>query len=61
MKIETYQDNKGEWRWRARSSNGNILATSGEGYVNYADMVKAINHLRGGFPLAMMVSVDGDS
>ena len=34
MKIEVFRetgDDK-DWRWRIRSSNGKIVATSGEGY-----------------------------
>lgn len=30
--YELYEDNAGEWRWRLVSTNGNILADSGEGY-----------------------------
>ena len=30
MKFEVYQDKKGEWRWRLKHANGNILATSSE-------------------------------
>ncbi|MFB6304415.1 MAG: HVO_2922 family protein [Haloferacaceae archaeon] len=30
--FEVYEDNAGEWRWRLRHRNGNILADSGEGY-----------------------------
>lgn len=27
-----YKDNKDEWRWRLKASNGRIIADSGEGY-----------------------------
>lgn len=30
------------WRWVAKASNGRILATSGESYVNRRDAVNAI-------------------
>ena len=30
--FEVYEDRRGEWRWRLRHRNGNILADSGEGY-----------------------------
>jgi len=32
MKFQIYKDSAGEWRWRLKSSNGRILADSGEGY-----------------------------
>lgn len=35
-----YKDKKGEWRWRRKSSNGRIVGSSSEGYVNRADCVK---------------------
>lgn len=31
-KFEMYQDKAGEWRWRLKSSNGQQIASSGEGY-----------------------------
>lgn len=34
---EVYQDNAGEWRWRIRATNGEIIADSAEGYVDRAD------------------------
>lgn len=30
--VEVYQDNAGEWRWRRKAGNGEIVADSGEGY-----------------------------
>jgi uncharacterized protein YegP (UPF0339 family) len=30
-----------KWRWRLRAANGRIIATSGEGYTNYADCLAA--------------------
>jgi len=32
-RFELYQDRAEEWRWRLRHRNGNIIATSGEGYT----------------------------
>lgn len=38
QKIEVYKDAAEEWRWRAISINGvDVVATSGEGYVNHTD------------------------
>jgi uncharacterized protein YegP (UPF0339 family) len=36
-RVEIISDAKLEWRWRAISNNGNIVAVSGEGYKNYGD------------------------
>ncbi|QPC43405.1 DUF1508 domain-containing protein [Kaustia mangrovi] len=36
-KLELYQDNKGEWRWRRYASNGQIVGASSEGYKARAD------------------------
>lgn len=31
-KTEVYQDKAGEWRWRRKAPNGEIIADSNEGY-----------------------------
>jgi uncharacterized protein YegP (UPF0339 family) len=41
-----YKDRNGEWRWRLRASNGNILADSGEGYANKGDCLAAIESVK---------------
>jgi uncharacterized protein YegP (UPF0339 family) len=33
-KVELYRDEAGEWRWRRRASNGQVVSVSGEGYVD---------------------------
>lgn len=37
MKFEIYSDTKGEFRWRMKADNGQIIATAGESYKNKAD------------------------
>lgn len=37
-----YKDVKGEYRWRYRSNNGNIIADSAEGYVYKSDCERGI-------------------
>ena len=44
--FEIYKDSKGEFRWRFRHSNGNVLATSSEGYVAKADAMKGIESVK---------------
>jgi len=31
-KIEIYKDEAGEWRWRLVAPNGQLIASSGEGF-----------------------------
>lgn len=31
-KLKVYKDTAGEWRWSLRSTNGRVIADSGEGY-----------------------------
>ncbi|TXN20751.1 DUF1508 domain-containing protein [Methylobacterium sp. WL9] len=42
MRFELYRDAGGEWRWRLRVQNGNVVADSGEGYVRREDCEHAI-------------------
>ena len=32
MKVEFYEDARGEWRWRMKAGNGRIVANGGEGF-----------------------------
>ena len=36
-KFQIFQDKSGEYRWRLRAANGQVIATSGEGYTAKAD------------------------
>jgi uncharacterized protein YegP (UPF0339 family) len=33
-KLQFFEDEAGEWRWRVRAANGEIVNGSTEGYVN---------------------------
>ncbi len=46
MKFELYKDKKGEFRWRLRHANGNILATASEGYKAKASAMKCIENVQ---------------
>ena len=35
--LDVYQDKKGEWRWRRKASNGQIIGASSEGYKSQKD------------------------
>lgn len=41
--IEKYEDKAGEWRWRLKAANGQIIATSGEGYKTKSNADRAID------------------
>jgi uncharacterized protein len=46
MRFELYRDAVGQWRWRLRARNGEIVAESGEGYVRRADCEHGIELVR---------------
>ncbi len=45
--VQLYKDDAGEWRWRRKSENGRIIATSGEGYKNYQDALFTAEDVNG--------------
>lgn len=42
-KFEVYKDKRGEFRWRRKASNGQIVGASSEGYKSKADCQKNMN------------------
>jgi uncharacterized protein len=48
LKFETYQDKGKEYRWRLKSSNGQVIATSGQGYKDKRDCEHAIDAIKKG-------------
>lgn len=41
-RFELYKDKAGEYRWRLKHSNGNIIATASEGYSSKASALHGI-------------------
>lgn len=41
--VEKYEDAAGEWRWRLKAVNGQIIADSGEGYDSESNVDRAID------------------
>ena len=39
-RVQPYRDEGGEYRWRRIAENGNVIADSGEGYMNKRDMLE---------------------
>lgn len=45
-KFEVFKDKKGEFRWRLKASNGQIIADSGEGYTTMANCKNGIESVK---------------
>ena len=45
-KFELYKSSNGEYRWRLKSGNGQIIATSGEGYSSKAAATNGIEAVK---------------
>jgi uncharacterized protein YegP (UPF0339 family) len=48
LTFETYRDQKEEHRWRLKATNGQIIATSGQGYKDKRDCEHAIDVIKKG-------------
>lgn len=46
MTFEVYKDKKGDYRWRLKHTNGNILATASEGYKAKDSAMKCIENVK---------------
>ncbi|HEY3336685.1 MAG TPA: 50S ribosomal protein L21 [Candidatus Limnocylindrales bacterium] len=44
--FEIYEDNGGEWRWRLRASNGELVAISEEGFASRAGVIRTLDVVR---------------
>jgi len=55
--FELYEDSAGEYRWRLRHDNGNIIADSGEGYASKSGAQDAIERVQGYAPEADVLDV----
>jgi uncharacterized protein YegP (UPF0339 family) len=53
-KFEIYQDKKGEFRWRLRADNNQVIAT-GEGYTSKAGCKNGIESVKKNAPKAEVV------
>lgn len=55
LTFEIYADNKKEFRWRLKATNGNIIASSGQGYKAKADCKNGIDVIQKGAAAATVV------
>jgi uncharacterized protein YegP (UPF0339 family) len=46
LKFETFQDTGKKYRWRLKATNGQIIATSGQGYSDKRDCKNAIDRIK---------------
>lgn len=47
MRFEIFKGHDGDWRWRLRTTNGNVVADSAEGYGHRADCERGISIVKG--------------
>ncbi len=45
-KIQIFQDVAGEFRWRIVAGNGEVVASSGEGFRDKTDVLRAVRRAR---------------
>jgi uncharacterized protein YegP (UPF0339 family) len=55
MTFEMYKDRGGEFRWRLKATNGQVIATGGQGYTAKADCRHAIELIQKGAATATIV------
>jgi uncharacterized protein len=54
-KFEIYRDAKSEYRWRLKATNGQTIATSGEGYSSRQSCLNGIESVKSNAPDAEVV------
>jgi uncharacterized protein YegP (UPF0339 family) len=54
-RFEVYTDTRGEFRWRLKASNGQVIATSGDGYASKTSCLNGIESVKTDAPDATVV------
>lgn len=57
-RVEIYEDEAGEFRWRRKAANNEITATSGEGYVHHAEALIAAERENPNLPIQEAANED---
>jgi uncharacterized protein len=57
-KFEIYKDGRGEFRWRLKSGNGQVIASGGEGYTSRSGAENGINAVKRDAPDASVEDQD---
>ena len=58
--IEVFKDLTEQWRWRRKSENGQVVAISGEGYVNLSHAIKMAHDVNGDLPTDVVAEQGGE-
>jgi len=45
-KFEVYRDEGGNYRWRLRTANGQVVASSCESFASHADAKEAVENVK---------------
>ena len=56
-KFEVYKDKRGEFRFRLKAANGQVIAT-GEGYSSKDGCMNGIESIKKNAPIAKVVEID---
>jgi uncharacterized protein YegP (UPF0339 family) len=57
-RFQIFRDAQGEYRWRLRAGNNQVIATSGEGYKARADCEHGIALVKADAPSAPVETVE---
>ncbi|HQY98846.1 MAG TPA: DUF1508 domain-containing protein [Propionicimonas sp.] len=57
-RFEVYVDASGKHRWRLKASNGQVIATSGQGYASERSCRDGIESVKKNAPAAEVVEVE---
>ena len=60
-RFQVFRDRADEWRWRLVHRNGNIIATSGEGYTTRRNAEKGMQSVMANAPGAEVTDADADA
>lgn len=52
-RVTVFKDESAQWRWHMQAANGEIIATSGEGYVHLDHAVKMAERVTGRIPMVL--------
>ena len=58
MRFQIYKDSAGEWRWRFRAANHEIIAVSSEGYSSKSSCRNSVELVQNGAADADVEEVD---
>ena len=53
--FDVYKDKSGEYRWRLKAANGQVIATGGEGYKEKKSCEDGIASVKKNAPVAKIV------